>query len=60
MNASLFPTIILILFFNQPACAEMFTSHEQMTLLVRTQEQLTNILKEIIDSQHHKLEEAKK
>ena len=39
---------------------DMFTSIEQMTNLVRTQEELTNVLKVIVDHQYQKLEEAKK
>ena len=39
---------------------DMFTSIEQMTNLVRTQEELTSVLKVIVDHQYQKLEEAKK
>ena len=60
MNKLLILWVILNAALIMDVNCDMFTSIEQMTNLVRTQEELTNVLKVIVDHQYQKLEEAKK
>ena len=58
IHSRMFFILCCILFISNVKC-EMFTSIEQMTMLVSTHEQVTKHLKDLIDTQNQNLDMAK-